>query len=227
MCALEFFATVENRVIEEAFRPLDVGRAVSVKSRASEPLAATVAEISSTAIRLRLVRSVSILPFRDGDQVLIKYWDEGSVAYYWEADVVSVEGPGNKDLTLSMLGVGMSVQQRKSYRISSAIPFSFTVIDAADAKLDGQKVSDATTQNVSVGGLLFETQLPLTVGDKLEVSLRHRSTPVNGVGWVVRCETAQSAGKAALNSVAVEFFHIDDEDQYRLLEILVEAGKPA
>ncbi len=140
---------------------------------------------------------------------------------------MTIDGLENKYLTLSMLGVGMTVQQRKSYRISSAIPFSFTIIDAADAQLDGQEVSGARTQNIGVGGLLFESQLPLTVGDKLELCLRHPSKPVNAVGWVVRCEAAPSAGRVELNSVAVEFIHIDDEDQYRLLEILVESGKPA
>ena len=80
MCALEFFATFENRPgTEDAVHPLEVGRAVSVKSSASEPLAAIVAEISPTGIRLRLIRSVSILPSRDGDQVLIKYWTRAPV----------------------------------------------------------------------------------------------------------------------------------------------------
>ena len=225
MCALEFFATFENRPdAKDVFHLLDIGRAVSVKGSESEPFAATVAEISPTRIRLRLVSSVSIFPFRNGDLVLVKHWDDSSVAHYWQADIVTIEGPGNKSRTLSMLGVGVSVQQRKSYRVSSVIPFSFPIIDAADAQLDGQKVSGARTQNISVGGLLFESQLLLTVGDKLELCLQHSSKAVNAVGWVVRSEAAQSA---VLNSVAVEFLHIDDEDQFRLLEIMMESGKPA
>ena len=64
MCALECFATFENRPdAEDVFHLLDIGRAVSVTSGASEPLAATVAEISPTGIRLRLVTSVSVLPY--------------------------------------------------------------------------------------------------------------------------------------------------------------------
>ena len=57
------------------------------------------------------------------------------------------------------------------------IPFWFTVIDAADLQLIGERVVNSETENISVGGLLFETSLQLKAGDKLEINL-YFPTPI-------------------------------------------------
>jgi len=56
---------------------------------------------------------------------------------------------------------------------------------------------------------------------------------VHAVGWVVRCEPI-SVDKRPLHSVAVEFLQIDETNQFRLMESLVQlqqelgqAGLPA
>ncbi len=122
-------------------------------------------------------------------------------------------------LTLSRLDAGMTIQQRKSYRVSAAIPLSFTIIDAADAQLNGEKVPRVMSQNISVGGVFFEQGLLLTVGDKLEIQFHMPSSDsVHAVGWVVRCDPI-SVDERSLHSVAVEFLQIDET---RLLESLVQ-----
>ncbi len=203
---------------EARFHPLTVGQVVSITHNLSDPLAATVAKLGPELL-VQLARPNQKLPFKEGDQILIKHWDEDRIVYYWQTDVAKISGLGY--LTFSAPGTGMTVQQRKSYRVSAAIPLSFTIIDAADAQLNGEKVPEVMSQNISVCGVFFEQGLLLTVGDKLELQLHLPSSePVYAVGWVVRCEPI-NVDERSLHSVAVEFLQIDEMDQFRLLESLV------
>ncbi|MDA2930696.1 PilZ domain-containing protein [Acidobacteria bacterium AH-259-O06] len=91
------------------------------------------------------------------------------------------------------------MQRRKSYRVRVPVPFSFTVIDAGETELIGKQVPDSKTRNLSVGGLAFETTLPLKVGDKLEMNLQlSLSQRVNAVGWVVRSEPVSRMEKISI-----------------------------
>ncbi len=134
------------------FHPLDVGLVVSITHNHSNPLAATVAQVGQELV-VQLARPHQKLPFQQGDQVRIKYWDEDRIAYYWKVNVTNVSSVGF--LTLSTLGAGMTIQQRKSYRVSAAIPLSYTIIDAADAQLNGEKVPEVISQNISSGWRVF------------------------------------------------------------------------
>ena len=80
----------------------------------------------------------------------------------------------------------MTIQQRKSPRVSGAIPLSYTIIDAADIQLNGEKVPEVISQNISMGSVFFEQGLLLTVGDKLELQLHLPSSEpvcVSLDGW--------------------------------------------
>jgi len=96
----------------------------------------------------------------------------------------------------------------------------------------GEKILRAKTQNISVTGLRFETSLGLKAGDKLEMNFRlPASQPVNAVGWVVRTETVGQNGNS-LNSVALKFLQVNEENQMQLLDLLAQAydqatAKPA
>ena len=63
------------------------GLVISIQAKSKEAVAATVISHSSSEIRVKLARPRSQVPFRSGERVRIKYWDEGTVAYYWEAKV--------------------------------------------------------------------------------------------------------------------------------------------
>jgi len=86
---------------EAQFHPLDVGLAVSITRFLSDPLAATVATVVPELV-VHLARADQQSPFKEGDQVLIKYWDEDRVVYYWQANVAKIAGPGK--FTFSMPG---------------------------------------------------------------------------------------------------------------------------
>ncbi len=210
--------------IEARFHPLTAGQVISITHSLSDPLAATVAKIGPELL-VQLARSDQKLPFKEGDQILIKRWDENRTVYYWQTNVAKISGQGY--LTFSSPGTGMTVQQRKAHRVSAAIPLSFTIIDAADAQLNGEKVPEIMSHNISVGGLFFEQGLLLTVGDKLEIQFNMPSSEVvHAVGWVVRCEPI-TVDERSLNSVAIEFLQIDEMDQFRLLESLVQLQNPS
>ncbi len=201
---------------------LKIGLAVSIQGRSEEEKAATVISILPGELELELSTPPSQVPFQEGEKVGIKYWDARAVLYYWEAKVVHISRPDSRHVTISISG-DVVVQRRKSYRIHSAVPFSFTVIEAVDTQLIDQGVGNSTTHNISVEGLAFETPLPLQVEDKLEIHLHLSSSQtVNVVGWVVRSEPVQGEGKD-LRSVALRFLQLRAEEQSQLLQFLADS----
>ena len=93
---------------------------------------------------------------------------------------------------------GVVVQRRKSCRFCLPVPFSFTVIGAAESQLISKKVLKGISQNISGGGLVFETSLPLKVGDQLALNL-HLSSSSNfdTRGWVVRSQPVENRARIA------------------------------
>ncbi len=201
---------------------LKFGLEVSVQGRSEEEKAATVVSIFPGELELELSTPPSQVHFQEGEKVGIKYWDARAVLYYWEAKVVHISRPDSRHVTISISG-DVIVQRRKSYRIHSAVPFSFTVIEAVDTQLIDQGVGNSTTHNISVEGLAFETPLPLQVEDKLEIHLHLSSSQtVNVVAWVVRSEPVQGEGKD-LRSVALRFLQLRAEEQSQLLQFLADS----
>lgn len=199
---------------------LKMGVAVSIQGQSEEPqLAATVETISSDTVWLQLSRPTSQPAFKMGDQVQLKYWDEGAIVYGWKGEVIEIAGTENERLALS-IGREVTIQRRKSYRVRARIPLSFTVIDAAEAYLVGEKVTNSETDNISVGGLLFKSNLLLKVGDRLALNVHFSpSQQVNAAGWVVRSQPAEKEGQP-LHSVALKFLQLDSEEQNHLLKFL-------
>ncbi len=188
---------------------------LSLVSESACPLAATVTKITSEQVWLELLGALPTQAFSKGDQVQIKYWDE-ETAYYFDAEIQIVSGPCARQMTISSPREEISVQRRKAQRVCYPISFSFTVIDSADTQLIGQTVSEAETENVSIGGLAFHTPLPLKLKDRLEISFRlSPSEQVKAVGWVVRYQPLSQAG-TRLNLVALEFLHLGSEAQNKL-----------
>ena len=192
------------------------GSAISIHVKSKGEVPATVTQSSPNEVCLELARPVWPLPFRKGSQVRIKYWDEGAIAYFWEAKILKAS---KRSIVAKLRGGGMTVQRRQSYRVRSHIRLACTVIDAADRYLVGEEFK-CKTKDISVGGLSFETRLPLDAGDRLAVKI-HFSTAnqIDVVGWILRATPFERHGKA-LNSVAVQFLHCEAQDQNLLLRFL-------
>ena len=97
------------------------------------------------------------------------------------------------------------------------IPFSATVIESAERELIGKHLLDLKTQNFSVDGMLFQTQLPLAAMDKLGIDLNLAET-LNAVGWVVR----SIPKNGDLNLIAVMFLMLEKEEQRQLVQLIGE-----
>ena len=187
--------------------------------------AATVAKISSHQIWLELFCSSSARSFSAGEQVQVKYWNE-QAAYYFDSEILNVSGLSGQLLTIGIPSEEISVQRRKAQRVSYPLSFSFTIIDAVETQLIGQRVLNAETENISVGGLAFRTTVPLRLRDKLEISfLLSPSEAVRAVGWVVRYEPMSRDGETD-SLVALEFLHLAAEEQNKLLLFLAQILPP-
>ena len=195
------------------------GLVVAIQAKAKEAVAATVISHSSDEIRVKLARPRSKVPYQSGDGIRIKYWDEGTVVYYWDAKVLEVKG--DQEMVISIHDTGVAVQRRKSHRLALRVPVTLTVMDAADLALECGTTVSGHTENISIAGLLFETDLPLSIGDRVEINLQFtRRDRVSAVGWVVRTTPDEGTG-ASGNAVAVEFLQIDEEEQSQMLYFLV------
>ena len=221
--ALLVAESMSNQSADGLDQGLKIGLAVSIQGSSQEEFAASVATSCSDEIWLELSRPCLELPFQRGDRVRIKYWNERAIVYCWDADIIQIAGNGHQHVAIAMRGKGITIQRRRYHRVEYAIPFSFSVIDAAEAGLIGEKFAKAKTQNISVAGLRFETSLGLKAGDKLEMNLRlSTSQYVKAVGWVVRTEAVPKKDKV-LNAVALQFLQLHEEDQIQLLEFLAQA----
>ena len=194
---------------------LEPGLIVSVRAESKREVVAVVSSVRENLISLELVTDGSVSAFQEGERVGLRYWDQEATAYQWNAEVGKLF-PEQNLVTLSTQDAGI-VQRRRSYRVTTPIPFSATVIESAEPQLRGRQVRDLTTRNLSVDGMLFQTGLPLKAKDKLGLDL-NLARVLNAVGWVVRTKPDD----AGVNSVAVMFLVLDKEEQRQLVQLIGE-----
>ncbi len=199
------------------------GLVLSIHTESKGEVAATVTHSSSEEICLELAKPDSQLPFGEGERVRIQYWDEGPVAFFWDAKVVKILGTPGQQVAVWVRSEGVTAQGRKSYRVRARIPLFLTVIDAAVSQLVGEHFVNFKTQNIGVGGLEFETNLPLKARDKLALKVHFEpSCEIDAVGSILRSKQVEREGEK-LNSVALEFLQCDSQDQRQLLQSLASA----
>ncbi len=200
---------------------LKIGLALAIRGEAERELGATLKSISPGRLGLELSRPNPKLPFQTGEKVGIRYWDKGTVVYSWDAEVVDTSGL-RRPLVEVSIDHRVMVQRRKSCRVCLPIPFSFTVIGAAESQLISKKVLEGTTQNISAGGLAFETSLPLKIGDQLALNLHlSSSSKFDTRGWVVRSQPVKNR-EDDLQSIALMFHQLEAQEQDRLLKLLAQ-----
>ena len=192
------------------------GSAISIHVKSKGEIPAMVTQSSPDEVCLELTRPVWPLPFREGSQVRIKYWNEEAIAYFWEAEILKAS---KRSVVAKLLDGGITVQRRLSYRVHTQIRLACTVIDAAERNLVGEEFS-CKTKDISVGGLAFETHLPLDTGDRLAVRIHFsRRNQMDVVGWILRATPFERNG-GVINSVALQFLHCEAKDQNYLFRFL-------
>ena len=175
-----------------------------------------VTQGSPDEVCLELARPTYQDCFQEGEEVRIKYWDEGAIAYFWEAKILKAS---KRNIVAAWLGGGVTVQRRQSYRVRTQVRLACTVIDAVERYLVGEEFN-CKTKDISVGGLAFETRLLLEEGDRLAVRIHFGpSNQIDVVGWILRATPIERHGEV-INSVALQFLHCEAKDQNHLLRFL-------
>ena len=194
---------------------LQPGMIVSVQTGSKLEFAAVVRSVLEDLISVELVTDGSGPVCQEGEQVHLRYWDQEATAYHWSTEVGKIF-PEQNLVTLSTQDSGV-VQRRRSYRVMTPIPFSATIIESAKPELIGQHMLDLKTQNLSINGVLFKTDLPLKAKDKVGLNLNLVQI-LNAVGWVVRSEPDGTG----LHSVAMMFLQLEKEEQRQLVQLIGE-----
>jgi c-di-GMP-binding flagellar brake protein YcgR len=174
-------------------------------------------EVSSLGCQLQSTRSATGFSFQDEEPIRVKFTEEGTL-YAWDGKVDKISGTNGRSATISIVNVGVTVDQRNSMRLNALVPFSFMIVDAAATEIISDQPVKSKTRNISAGGLAFKSDLPLRTGDQLQLSIEVAPTQsVNVLAWVVRCDTGQEDSKTL---VAVEFLQPGEMEQGEIKKLL-------
>lgn len=213
---------MSKQILDRGDHGLQAGWVVSISQLSSLcERVATVTKSSPEKTWLKLSRPDAPEGFQKGEPVRIKYWDEPAISY-WEGKILKVTGQDKQRLTITDHSEGITLGRRRYSRLSLGIPISFKVTHARSDDFRQQEVYSDRIRNMSAGGLSFETELALEVGDELEVELDlpHLQNVCAG-GWIVRSKPNEN-GKGKLHSVALEFLGLGREAEAELLQFLDE-----
>lgn len=199
--------------------PLKVGVRLHLETESGEETTGVVIQVDPSKICLQIPPGMEQI--QAGEAILVTYWQK-DVVYCWQAKVVDASNGERTSIAVSVGEDGLTVQRRKGLRVRLTVPFSFLVTDSTRNLLANKREYSCHTRNISMNGLKFETNLELSVTDKLALRIElPGAQKVNAYGWVVRSELLERNGKV-LRSVAVEFLHLEEKDQRRLMQFLGE-----
>ena len=202
------------------FHHLQVGSSLEVQL-SDQLREASVTEMSETALSLQLSKPEVNSPFKNGEQVRLKYWDKQGI-YFCNAEVAQVSGPGNQKIELSIVTRPVAMQRRRSFRLPHKLGVFLEVVDAIHGGLPPGKIIKAETLDISGTGLSFESDAPLKVMDELKVSFHlSKKKKVDSFATVVSSEKVQKKGKF-VNLIGIEFHGLLPEAQTHLMEFLHE-----
>ncbi len=207
--------------MEQGTHSFEVGQSVFLRSaqgdRKQEHLAKVV-QVSDSEIGLEFSespRTGSQFQTQTGDSLQLRGWDEEAV-YYFEVEVIEVGKDGI--IHVSKPAVGVTLQRRRTLRTDLQVPFSFTVLDASQGHLVTDEFHEAKTENISLSGLRFESELPLSEGDEILVTLPMISPgELTASGRVIRTERKSGT---SFFSIRVQFRQLMPEEQDQILQFM-------
>ncbi len=211
---------MEEKRIKTPFHHLQVGSSLELQ-HSNQLREASVTQMSKNELSVQLSRPEVTSPFKNGEQVRLKYWDKQGI-YFCNAEVAQVSGPGNQKIELSIVTRPVAMQRRGAFRLPHKIDVWCEVVDAIHGGLPPGKVIKSETRDISGTGLSFESDAPLKVMDELKVSFQlTKKKKVDSFATVVTSEKVQKQGKF-VNSIGVEFHGLLPEAQTHLMEFLHE-----
>ncbi len=111
----------------------------------------------------------------------------------------------------------MGIERRNFIRPESLNLLDYLVIDEQGRQ---GEYSMGRTLNVSKGGILMETHIPLPPGQQIMITLGLQNELIDVMGKIVYC--TYDAGR---NQNGIEFFHVADEDRVILNRYVKEFHK--
>ncbi len=211
---------MEEKRTKTPFHHLQVGSSLELQ-HSNQLREASVTQMSENELSVQLSKPEVTSPFKNGEQVRLKYWDKQGI-YFCNAEVAQVSGPGNQKIELSIVTRPVAMQRRGAFRLPHKIDVWCEVVDAIHGGLPPGKVIKSETRDISGTGLSFESEAPLKVMDELKVSFQlTKEKKVDSFAMVVTSEKVQKKGKF-VNSIGVEFHGLLPDAQTRLMEFLHE-----
>jgi len=108
----------------------------------------------------------------------------------------------------------MNVERRRFVRPEALNLLDYLVVDAQGRQ---GEYSMGRTLNVSRGGILMETHIPLPVGQQVMITLGLGENLIDVMGRIV-----YAVYSSGMHQNGIEFFHVSEEDR-RILEEYTEA----
>ena len=98
----------------------------------------------------------------------------------------------------------------------------FKVIEAPQEELVSDEALETTTTDVSSGGVRFQCDLPLRLGDVLKIKINFPAEEIIAIGKVVRIDGAEETDDLVeeSNSVALEFIELPNDRRERIRQLI-------
>ncbi len=158
-----------------------------------------------------------VIPVKNGINMRVSYLDNIAL-YTFDSIVLSSNLRPVPTLTLDKPGSLKRVQRRNFVRIDARLPMVFTLLK--ENLESGSEDYDATTIDVSGGGLMFSTDCSLHLHDILEVKLALTDNVyVTALGKVVRIVEKKQQDKHTF-SVGLEFSIIEEGERDKIIRYI-------
>jgi c-di-GMP-binding flagellar brake protein YcgR len=181
---------------------------------------ATVTQISEHIVWLELAPSApGALPLEPGERIAVRCWDRFGVYHALTQVVERAKDNPLRVAVESAVPVEAS-DNRRFFRVNVHVAMSVSPVKVSDPALAAAKHDiEATTVDLSPGGLKFLTSLRLMVGDKLAFRLPYGAESIELEGRVVRVAASKSEDEYA---VSVELLNVSAGDEFKIVRLIFE-----
>ena len=202
---------------------LRIGRKLALKGlnrTDGEQVFASIAKVFQDTLWVKLLETHPEAPFQEGDAVRIQYWDVES-AFYSDTTVSEISSLDNAYLAIVVPEETSELQRRTSPRVQTRLPITLSVVDAPQVSPSISQSISSHALDLGVGGMRFETDLPLEKGN--QVRLMFSLPGLEEIQVDMRIATSNPVERAGerVNSVGATFVALELEDQIKILQFLI------
>ena len=191
-----------------------------------QQLSASVVSIFDHEIWLKLPQSVSGYSLNEGDGISIRFWDNHS-AYRSDTKILAVSTGEEEHLAIAVPEQFTELEARQHPRTRLKASFAFSVLRGPTMHTPQDHLFPSKTSDICVGGLRFETAVPLQAGHQLQVHFPVSNSEKVGAALKVVSTRRFAQEGDTVNSVGAQFLGLPLEDQIKILEFLIDSEEPS